>query len=213
MSDVNTRRRYASQTRDEAAGKTRWAVLSAAGELFAAQGYAATTVEQIADRAHVSRPTVFAVGSKAQLLKLARDIAIAGDDQPVAVADRPAFLDIEAATTAEDVLRSYARLSAHIGRRFGPLNEALRQARSADPDLAELWRVSEDERLTGARHVIRAVCARGPLKRGLARTRAAEVLWLLTDASVQQRLVDDRGWSPGRFERWYAGAMIDLLLP
>ncbi|MDT4964567.1 MAG: hypothetical protein QOF87_4214, partial [Pseudonocardiales bacterium] len=42
---------------------------------------------------------------------------------------------------------------------------------------------------------------------------AAEVLWLLTDVSVQRRLVVERGWSVARFERWYADAMIDLLLP
>jgi AcrR family transcriptional regulator len=213
MSDVNVSRRYESKTRDEAARQTRRAVLAAAGELFVAQGYVATTVDQIGDRAGVSRPTVFAVGSKAHLLKLARDVAIAGDDELVAVADRPAFADVAAATTTEDVLRAYARVSAHIGRRFGALNEVLQQARSADPELGELWRVSEDERLAGARMVIKAVRAKGPLKSGLTPERAAEVLWLLTDVSVQRRLVVERGWSVARFERWYADAMIDLLLP
>ncbi|MCW2647476.1 MAG: putative transcriptional regulator, TetR family [Pseudonocardiales bacterium] len=212
MSDVNVSRRYRSKTRDEAARQTRRAVLAAAGELFIAQGYEATTVDQIAEHAGVSRPTVFAVGSKAQLLKLARDIAIAGDDELVAVADRPAFADIAAATTSDDVLRSYARVSAHIGRRFGALNEVLRE-RARDPELAELWQVSEDERLAGARMVIKAVRAKGPLKPGLTPERAAEVLWLLTDVSVQRRLVVERGWSVARFERWYADAMIDLLLP
>jgi AcrR family transcriptional regulator len=212
VSDVNASRRYESKTRDEAARQTRRAVLAAAGQLFVAQGYEATTIDQIADRAGVSRPTVFAVGSKAQLLKLARDIAIAGDDELGAVADRPAFADIAAATTAQDVLRAYARVSAHIGRRFGALNEVLRE-RARDPELAELWQVSENERLAGARMVIKAARAKGPLKPGLTPERAAEVLWLLTDVSVQRRLVVERGWSVARFERWYADAMIDLLLP
>jgi len=73
--------------------------------------------------------------------------------------------------------------------------------------------VSEDQRLTGAGMIIAAACARGPLKPGLTRARAAGVLWLLSDPSLQQRLVIDRGWSVGPFESWYAGAMIGLLLP
>ncbi len=64
----------------DAAARTRQAVLDAARELFAAQGYTATTIEQIARRAGVSKPTVFAaVGSKQAILKQLRDIALAGD--------------------------------------------------------------------------------------------------------------------------------------
>jgi AcrR family transcriptional regulator len=66
------------------------AVLRAARELFIARGYPATTIEEIAGRAGVSKPTVFAaVGSKQAILKQLRDIAVAGDDEPVPVAERP----------------------------------------------------------------------------------------------------------------------------
>ena len=48
-----------------------------------------TTVDQIAERAGVSKPTVFAsAGSKRSLLKDLYDLAVAGDDQPVPVAER-----------------------------------------------------------------------------------------------------------------------------
>ncbi len=59
-------------------------MLKAARQLFIAQGYGATTVEQIAQRAGVSKPTVFtAVGNKQTVLRTVRDTAIAGDGQPV----------------------------------------------------------------------------------------------------------------------------------
>jgi AcrR family transcriptional regulator len=66
-------------------------VLAAAHELFVEQGYGATTVDQIAARAGVSKPTVFtAVGGKQTVLSAVRDVALAGDDEQIAVSDRPA---------------------------------------------------------------------------------------------------------------------------
>jgi Bacterial regulatory proteins, tetR family len=57
----------------------RRAVLDAARELFTTQGYGATTAGQIAQRAGVSKPTVFsAVGSKQMVLRAVRDAVIAG---------------------------------------------------------------------------------------------------------------------------------------
>ena len=90
-------RRYVSEVRDEQARRTRRAIVTAARELFLAQGYAATTIDAIAEEAHVSRRTVFnAVGGKVALLKLALDWAIVGDDEPVPLADRPAIKAIQA---------------------------------------------------------------------------------------------------------------------
>src|SRR5580693_9541158 len=90
-------KRYASPVRDEQARRTRRAIVAAAHDLFLAQGYAATTIDGIAAAAHVSRRTVFnSAGGKAALLKLALDWAVAGDDEPVAMADRPAVKAIQA---------------------------------------------------------------------------------------------------------------------
>jgi hypothetical protein len=211
--DVNTSRRYNSAVRADHARRTRRTVLAAATELFVANGYAATTIAQIAEHAGVSRPTVFAIGAKPQLLKLARDLAIAGDDEPIPVAARAGFEAMRAAHDAESALRRYAADSARIGRRFGPLNEVLREAKSADPELAELWRTSEEQRLSGAEMVIKIARGKGRLKPGLSAARAAEVLWTLTDPGMQHRLVVDRGWSHAQFDRWYAATMVALLLP
>ena len=52
-------KRYASQVRDEQARRTRRAIVTAAHDLFLARGYAATTIDGIAEAAHVSRRTVF----------------------------------------------------------------------------------------------------------------------------------------------------------
>ena len=67
--------------------------MTAAAELFVERGYAAATIAAIAGRAGVARPTVFpsVPGGKPELLKLARDLAIAGDDEPVPVPERGWF--------------------------------------------------------------------------------------------------------------------------
>ena len=52
-------------------------------------GYGATTLQGIADRASVSVATVYAAfGNKRTVLKELVDVSIAGDDEPVAIADR-----------------------------------------------------------------------------------------------------------------------------
>jgi AcrR family transcriptional regulator len=60
---------YSSPRREAAAAETRAAILDAARRLFAARGYAAVTVAQIAKEAGVAVPTVYAsAGSKTAIL-------------------------------------------------------------------------------------------------------------------------------------------------
>ena len=66
-------------------------LICAAGyRLFSDKGYLATSIEDIAAEAGVARPTIFtAVGPKATILRLVVDHALAGDDAPVPIAQRP----------------------------------------------------------------------------------------------------------------------------
>ena len=208
----NRRRPYRSPLRAEMAHQTRQRVTLAALQEFLEQGYAGTTIERIAARAEVSRPTVFAVGSKATLLKLARDRAIAGDDDPRRMGERAGALAVADAPDAEEALRRFARMSAGIAARFASLNEVLREGAASDPELAQLWQTSEAERLTAARTTIETVIGKGPLRSGLDPETATDVLWLLMSPENHHRLVGERGWTFERYETWYGDTMIRLLL-
>jgi len=115
-------KRYASQVRDEQARRTRRAIVTAAHDLFLAQGYAATTIDGIAEAAHVSRRTVFnSVGGKVALLKLALDWAIVGDDEPIALADRPAIKAILAESDPRKALMLWVQTVTDVAARTAPL--------------------------------------------------------------------------------------------
>ena len=77
-------------SRAEKTRLTRRRIVAAAAARFLDQGYGATTLDQIAAGADVAVQTVyFHFGNKATLLKEALDVAAVGDDEPVALMNRP----------------------------------------------------------------------------------------------------------------------------
>jgi AcrR family transcriptional regulator len=204
-----TQRTYRSPLREEAARRTREAVVEAAAEVFVDEGYAGATIEQIAARASVSRPTVFGVGSKAQLFALARQRAATGGHLTANDGD---FQQLLAIPDARRLLNRFAAFTAAISQRLGPLQLVLEQAAGTDPELAELLESSQQELLECARRIVAAAAATGSLRRDIPREAAADMLWLQIQPTNYRRLVQERGWSHHAFERWHAAAMIAALL-
>jgi AcrR family transcriptional regulator len=130
-------------------------VVAAAHDLFLAQGYASTTIDAIAQAAHVSRRTVFNVaGGKAVLLKLALEWAIVGDDEPVALADRPPVKAIQAERDPRKAVALWAQTVVEITARVAPLSEVL-YAADGDPDAAGHLANLARNRMSGASDFVR----------------------------------------------------------
>src|SRR3954463_5924011 len=90
-SPAPAKRSYESPRRRASAADTRLAVIAAATKLFTERGWA-TSVRDIAREAGVAVETVYSVvGSKRELLKIAMDVALVGDDEPIALAERHEF--------------------------------------------------------------------------------------------------------------------------
>jgi AcrR family transcriptional regulator len=207
-------KRYTSQVRDEQARRTRRAIVTAAHDLFVAQGYAATTIDGIAEAAHVSRRTVFdSVGGKAALLKLALDWAFVGDDEPVALADRPAVKAIVAESDPRKALVLWVQAATEIASRIAPLGEVLIAAADIDPAVAELLAGANRNRLVGATKFIRHLASVDGLAADMTEQRAAELCWSHTDGHLYRLLVAQRGWSTADFNRWLHGTLAAALLP
>ena len=217
MPDVNAQRPYVSPLRELAAQQTRRAVLAAAQSLFVARGYVGTTVDQIAERAAVSKPTVFvSVGSKRSLLKDLCDRSVADDD--LVVDDDLTVERLSGAEALDEsdpgrLLRLYARNVAHRQERHADLDEVLHTAAGTDDELRDLWRTSEDQRRKEAGLVVNALLRRGALKPGLEGKAAADVLWVLTSSDIFRRLVRGQGWDPERYQLWLGDTFCNQLLP
>ncbi|NES12374.1 MULTISPECIES: TetR family transcriptional regulator [Micromonospora] len=215
VKDGKQTRPYRSAVREESARRTRRAVVRAAGELFTARGYAATSLADVAAAAGVARPTVFAAfGSKAALLRQVLDEALAGDDEPVPVADRPWFRPVWDAPTQGAVLDAYAGVCTLIGARAAVAFETVRRAADEAPEVAELWESLLRNRRAGARMVVeRLTSLDGPLRTAPDTERAVDELWFLNDPAHYAALVQRCGWAEESFREWLATRMREALLP
>src|SRR5687768_5982220 len=94
---MSVKRSYSSARRKAQASETRRAILDAANELFVAHGYAATTIQAIAEEAGVAVQTVYAVfGNKRELLRQLIESSITGDDEPQPITERAEALAVAA---------------------------------------------------------------------------------------------------------------------
>jgi AcrR family transcriptional regulator len=209
----DVKRDYRSGLRTAQAEQTRRSIVSAAARLFVDDGYGATTIDAVAESAGVSRKTVFtAVGGKVDLLKTALDWAVAGDDQPVQVADRPEMRELLAMDDPVALLTSWARVMVVIDVRVAGLFGVLEIAADGDANAHLLLDEYRRQRLVGARAVVKRLRGLQALTEGMSRVEAADMAWLATDPVLYDRLVRTRGWSAGKFEVWLARTLTDQLL-
>ncbi|MEO3793825.1 helix-turn-helix domain-containing protein [Nonomuraea sp. B10E15] len=181
--------------------ETRRRILEAAGELFVAQGYGATMLQQIADRAGVAVQTVYFVfGNKRRLLKELVDVTIAGDDRPVATLDRPWFRDALDAATAQEHLRLYVAGTRAVLERVAPMTKVLQIAVATDPEIADMWPDERDPRYTVTRTAADSLMAKPGARPEVS--HAADLLYGVLSPELYLVFTRDRGWTPERFERW-----------
>jgi AcrR family transcriptional regulator len=207
------RRAYDSSSRQEGARATRRAILAAARKLFLQQGYAATTMPDIARAAEVALDTVYAaVGKKPALFRLLVETAISGEDEPIRPEQRDYVQAIRAEPEAANKLRIYAGALCKIYPRLAPLVTALQAAAPLDADLKALWKEISARRAANMRLLAENLAQTGVLRAELSIPAAADIIWSLGSPEYYVLLVESRGWSLGEFERWLADAWTRLLL-
>lgn len=196
--DRATKRPYRSRLRQEQSAATRQAILEAASTMFLGGGWAGTGVRAIAAAAGVSAETVYAhFGSKTGLLRALLDQAAVGDDEQVALAERPEFRAIgEGGRSAR--IAAAARLATGINVRIAALLQLLREAARSDPDLAELFQDSLERRRTDSARGVAMAIGREPTK------AERDGSWAVTSPEVYLLLVADSGWTPEEYEQWLA---------
>ncbi len=205
-------RAYRSPARTEQARRTRSRILEAAHQLFVEHGYPATTMRAIAGSAGVAVPTVeLLFGTKPRLLKSVIDVAIAGDDEPVAVLDRDWTATALRQPTARDLLGVTATVLRAAQERSAGVLLAAYEAAASDSTVAQLVDQQEQRRAVTARWVVDSVATVAALRAGLTSDEATESVWLLMDPAVFVRLTRRRGWPPDRYQTWWAESVLRLL--
>jgi AcrR family transcriptional regulator len=206
------KRGYASAARAEQARQTRKRVIEAATRLFVQQGYATTTIRAIAAAAHVSVPTVeLLFGTKAQLLHVVIDVAVAGDDEPIPVLGRAWAAEAQSARGLSDFLSAVAQVLCEAQARSAGVILAAYEAARADPDIHVLIADRESQRQHTASWIVDGVMARAALRPELDRTAAIDTVWLLMGPVIFSRLIGQRGWSPERYRSCFVDSVTQLL--
>jgi AcrR family transcriptional regulator len=207
------KRAYTSELRAAQARATRAQIVVAAATLFTDLGYAATTVDAIATAAGVSRKTVFtAVGGKAELIKLAYDIAVAGDDEPVPLRERRPIKDIAAEPDAARLLDGFATFVTDTVARVAPIAVALEGAAHSDPQANKVFEELSTGRRTAMLEPAGILARRGALREGVNVQQAADILWIHNDAVLYAKLVGTCEWPTEQFRDWLSLALRTQLL-
>src|SRR3984893_17850770 len=211
---TEVKRSYDASGRREQARARRLAVVLAADELFERDGFRPTTIAAIAAHAGVSAESVYkGFGSKAALAKAVFDLVIAGDDEPIPVAERPAM---QALRNEPDVRRKIAMFAEGLAQRLARsarVQILIRSGRHVDDSLAPIWAKLNDEGLAGMTMLGRHLLETGQLRDGIGLDEVRDVLWNYLAIDSYERLVLTRGWPLGQYSRWLASAIISATCP
>jgi AcrR family transcriptional regulator len=208
--DHRKRRAYRSPRRREQAQETRRRMLAAAGRLLTDHGYAGTTIAAVAREAGVAPETVYAAfGNKRTLVGELVQTAVRGGDSAPASAQAGARA-VAAATSRHEQVRLFAADVVERLERVGPVLHALASA-AAEPELAELLRSVDRDRLDGLRRFVGVLERGGPLRTDAE--AATETVWALASPELHSLLTARRGWSRERYCDWLADMLAAALLP
>ena len=201
-----SRASYHSPRRQQAAAATREAIIQAAQELFAAQGYARTTVAQIAEASQVAANTVYtSVGGKPQLLAA---ITEGGTGDP-GVAET--LTAVAQTTHPAQVIRLTAAGTRRVNQSRATAVAVLLDSAQADPAAAQMLRDTVRRYRDALATLARRLEDLGAVEQD-DRNRTADVFWYLFGWMSWRTLTTDLGWSWDEAEQWLAQRGIDALL-
>jgi AcrR family transcriptional regulator len=197
MKEPESTRRYHSPRRQEAAERTRQAILAAARHLFAARGYTTTTLPAIAREARVSAPTVTAVfGTKPALLEVLINEVLGPDSATAPAEERPVHRYILGLPDAATQIRALAAGAKRVHGRDGDVYHIVRGAAAADEDFAAVMHRRQSQLWADMRSVAADMARRGELLPTVTAERAADIFWALCGPETYRLFVIDRGWPP-----------------
>lgn len=192
---------YRSELRARQAAHTRARIVETSADLFATQGYQATTLAGIARAAEVSVETVKAAASKAELLLAAFELAFAGQEGAASLADTDGaagVLELPDDVFAAAVVAVLADANARAHRLWTVLSGAALSDATVRRALDAMLARRRDDFVRFASELHRRGLTSD--ERDLA-DLAAELSFLLSPEGYTQ-LVTQSGWDDARYRSW-----------
>jgi AcrR family transcriptional regulator len=201
------RRTYTLRKRARAAEQTRLRIIRATRELLSRASYHSVSLDEIAERAGVSRQTIYVhFGSKRGVLQaLAEHIERESYGRGM----------LEGAREVESPIHTIYNGIADQMKFFSnnwPLLRNFEAQAAHDPDFRAVWQDRLQERWNAIRWLLEAVATDGHIAEGWSLDEATDWLWSLTNFRLYDELVLQRGWSLERLTTRIRQA-IDALLP
>jgi AcrR family transcriptional regulator len=206
------KRAYSSPVRQEQAALTRARILEAAGDCFVSNGYARTTIREIAKAANVADDTVYAVfGTKARVLTALIDQRMAPAAGIDNVLSRPEAQAVRDEPNQRRQLHLFARDMAAVSARVRPVYEILRTAAAVEPAMGAIHAEMDAYRLRNMRQAADWIAAHGALRIDV--DRAGQIIWALASPDVARMFCDGQGWTQEQYAEWLEDALVRVLLP
>src|ERR1700733_13970242 len=188
-------RPYQSAMRQRQAEETKHRIVAASRKLLKSKGYSGMTIEEIAKKAEVAVPTIYAVfGSKTGILAELMDEATFGPDYEQLVR--------EAVETTEPHKRLLfaARIVRRVHDAASSTFDLMSGAGVVAPELAELEKKRESHRYAAQESMVEFL--EGHLRPGVTTQVARDIIWALTGRALYRMLVRERGWTSQKYEVW-----------
>jgi TetR/AcrR family transcriptional regulator, regulator of cefoperazone and chloramphenicol sensitivity len=196
-----------SPWRTQQAAATRRQIVLAARRRFAADGYAATTIEAIAAEAGVATATVYkAFGTKR---------AMAGALQGLIEEEAGVRRFAESLATSDDpsaLLHTAVQLERSLFEHCGDIIAAVRGAAEAEPEFAGVYAEGQRRHTAGTTALAGRLAAMGALRDDLDASSAAGVIGIYANHDTFAMLTAHYGWTIDQCEQRLTAQLCELLL-
>ena len=171
--------------------RTRARLLAAVRSLIEERGFAALTMVAVAERAGVTRRTVY-LHFPSRTDMVAQLFDYLAEQEGLAESQRPVWEAPDAATA----LREWAFHLARYHPRLLAVDLAVQQVRREDPDAARHYESVVDRQQRATRALATRLHDEDQLAASWTVDSAADMIWALTSSEVIERLTVERNWSP-----------------
>jgi AcrR family transcriptional regulator len=163
-------------------------------------------MRDVAAEAGVSTETVYSYfSSKRALFEAVVDLAVVGDDLPVAVAERPEFAALGHGPHGRRAAAAAALLTA-IYTRSAAFANVMREAAANDDDIAGMLHATRERQRRDVAQGAALIMGREPT------STERDGLWALTSPEVYLLLVQESGWTSDQYQAWMT-TILERVVP